>query len=571
MTANERYEEWYRSVPADDPLRADLEAIKGSEEDINDRFYNVIAFGTAGLRGKYGAGTDRMNDYTVGRATCGIAEYILSSGEDYGKGVVMAFDCRYHSQEFAEQAAEIFAGHGIKAYLFPSLRPTPELSFAIRELGALAGVNLTASHNPKEYNGYKVYWKDGAQISGNVADGMSAAIGKRSFFDPVPKMELSKAIEDGIVVMLGEEMDAAYRNYVLGRTQRDEGLDKSVRIVYTPLHGAGSIPVMQVLGERGFYNAKIVEAQKDPDPEFSTVGYPNPEDPRGFAMAEEYGRETNAELLIATDPDSDRMAIEILTKDGEYKFLNGNQTGALLINYMATAQAEKGLLDPKDSGKVMVKSIVTGDLGAVICKHYGIAVDEALTGFKNICGRIPVWEERGKTCFFAYEESIGCAPDPGVRDKDGICAAMLIAEMAAYYKAKGMTVEDALQEIYDTYGAYGEDQVSLILEGVAGQERIARIMEEFRGTYGQEDTADTPLGKLGFRKMIDYKNGYEEVPASNVLKFLFDDGSWFAMRPSGTEPKLKYYYYAVRGTMAESNERIAELRKAVEAQTETVA
>ena len=567
MTANERYKEWLAAVPAEDPLAAELKAIGESPEEINDRFFSEIAFGTAGLRGKYGAGTDRMNAYTVGRATAGIAEYILSSGEDYSKGVVMAFDCRYHSEEFAQQAAEIFAAYGIKAYLFPSLRPTPELSFAIRELGALSGVNLTASHNPKEYNGYKVYWQDGAQISGTVADGMSAAIAKRSFFDEVPRKPLEEAKADGTIVMLGEAMDRAYLDYVLGVSQRDENLDKSIRIVYTPLHGAGSIPVMKMFAERGFVNAKIVEAQKDPDPEFSTVGYPNPEDPKGFAMAEEFGKETDAELLIATDPDSDRMAVEIRLKDGSYKALNGNQTGAMLIAYMAQAQKEKGTLT---DDKVMVKSIVTGDMGAAICKAYGIAVDEALTGFKNICGRIPVWEERGKTCFFAYEESIGCAPDPGVRDKDGISASMLIAEMAAWYKAKGMTLEDALEELYKTYGAYAEDQVSLILEGIAGQERIARIMNAFRGMYSAEDTVETPLGKIGFTKLIDYKNGYEEVPASNVLKFLFSDGSWFAMRPSGTEPKLKYYYYAVEKTMAESEERIAQIRAAVDAQTEAV-
>ena len=584
MNAAERFAEWLAKIPAEDPLHEELLSLEGKEAEISERFYDEIAFGTAGLRGVYGAGTMRMNAYTIGRATQGIADYILGSGEDVSRGVVLAFDCRYHSQEFAQMAAEIFAGNGIPACLFPSLRATPELSFAIRKLHALSGINMTASHNPKEYNGYKVYWSDGAQISGAVGDGMSAAIGSLDFFGEVRRMDLAEAVEKGLVKMLaketaedaafsqGGEMDAAYLDYVLGLSLReDAALDRTVPIVYTPMHGAGIKPMKEVLARRGFTNVSYVEAQCVPDPEFSTVGYPNPEDPKAFAMAEQLGKEKNAAVLIATDPDADRMAVEIREKDGSYRFLNGNQTGALLIAYMAESKKLNGSLPEKAA---MVKSIVTGELGKAICERYGIRTFEALTGFKNICGRIPGLEKEGYTCFFAYEESIGCAPDPGVRDKDGIAAGMLIAEMTAYYAKQGLTVADALDALYKEYGYYAEDQVSLILEGIPGQERIARIMEHFRNRYGSAAGTEKQDGEglcaLGLTRVIDYRDGYEDIPASNVLRFFFDDGSWFAMRPSGTEPKLKFYYYAVRADEAAAQERLGAIRAAAAAEADGV-
>ena len=583
MNAKERFLYWKENIPETDPLAAELKAMEGDEAAIDERFYQEIEFGTAGLRGIYGAGTSYMNLYTVGRATQGIANYMLGCGEDISRGVVLAYDCRYHSQEFAYRAAEIFAGNGIKTYIFPAMRATPELSFAIRRTGALSGINMTASHNPKEYNGYKVYWEDGAQISGNVADGMSKAIAALDFFGSVKADDFENAKAAGKIILLGEEMDRAYLDHILHMAQRsDEEIDFSVPLVYTPLHGAGAVPMKTVMEKRGFTNVSYVPEQMIEDPEFSTVGYPNPEDPKGFEMAEKLGANVGAEVLIATDPDADRMAIEVRDPQGKYQFLNGNQTGALLIAYMAESQSARGTLPEK---AVMVKSIVTGDLGKAICEKYGIRTVESLTGFKNICGRIPEMEKEGYTCFFAYEESIGCAPSPEVRDKDGICAGMLIAEMAGYYRKKGKSLLDALDDIYKEFGYYGEVHKSLILEGIPGKERIARIMDHFRKTYGGVNHMEvTPEGvtviwdvpggegllEYGLVKTIDYIDGYEDIPASNVLKFIFDDGSWFAMRPSGTEPKLKFYFYSVQEQREDAEERAQELYDATMEEVETV-
>ena len=535
MTAAEGYEYWLKNLEKSDSMYQELESIRNDAEEITDRFYQDIVFGTAGLRGICGAGRNRMNVLTVGRATRGIAEYILSSGEDPKRGVVIAYDCRYHSKEFSELAAEILTGKGIRVYLFPSLRPTPELSYAIRMLGAVSGINMTASHNPKEYNGYKVYWKDGAQISGEISDGMLQKIEALDFFDSFSRLPLKEAEERGLLTMLGEEMDRSYLDYVKSLAQRDgDSLDKSVAIVYTPLNGAGSLPMEQLAKERGFTNFVLLSEQKDPDPDFSTVPYPNPEDPSAFAYSEKLGKEKGAEVLIATDPDADRMAIELSDGKGGYLFLNGNKTGALLIAYLAEARKEKGLLTEKEA---MIKSIVTGDFGRAICEKNGIEVFESLTGFKNICGRIPELEEKGYQYFFGYEESIGCAAGEKVRDKDGISAAMLVMEMAAWLKKQKKSILDYQEELYQTYGYYEEGQVSLVLKGKEGQEQIGRIMEAFRQT-------EKKIGSLEIEQLIDYQNGYEDIPPQNALKFLLTDGSWFAVRPSGTEPKIKFYYYS---------------------------
>ena len=556
MNAKERYALWMEKLPADDSLRAELAAVAGDEAEINDRFYQEIVFGTAGLRGICGAGTNRMNKLTVGRATQGIANYILASGADPMKGLAVAYDCRYFSKEFSELVASIMAGNGIKCYLFPSMRPTPELSFAIRKLGCISGVNMTASHNPKEYNGYKVYWSDGAQISGEVSDGMLAEIQKLDFFDTFRMLPLDEAEEKGLVVMIGDEMDRAYLDYVKGMSQHpDEELDRSVCLVYTPLNGAGAIPVRTVLTEMGYTNFHIVPEQEMPDPEFTTVGYPNPEDPKGFELAEKLGKEVGAQVLIATDPDSDRMAIEVLGEDGGYHFMNGNQTGAMLIAYMAQGMKEAGKLDGKAA---LIKSIVTGDMGATIARDYGIEVFQALTGFKNICGKIHDVYDKGYSYFFGYEESIGCAPGEAVRDKDGVCCAMLVAEMAAYYKKKGMTLTDAIEELYRKYGYFSEDQVSLVREGAEGAALIGRIMDAFR------DGKPDHFGKFKVEKTTDYINGYEDIPASNVLRFDLGEGTWFAMRPSGTEPKIKFYYYSVADTKDKSAKTVEEMKEAVD-------
>ena len=555
MTAQEIYEVWLEKLPAGDPLRAELEAIRGNDAEITDRFYQEIAFGTAGLRGICGAGTNRMNERTVGRATQGIANYIKNSGEDISRGVAIAYDCRHFSKEFSEMAAEILAGNGIKAYLFPSLRPTPEISYAIRKLGCVSGINMTASHNPKEYNGYKVYWEDGAQISGEISDGMLAEIQKLDMFETFAKMSLAEAKESGLITMLGEDMDRDYLDYVKSLAEHEgDALDLDVPVVYTPLNGAGSIPVMQIAAERGFRNVHIVPEQKDPDPDFTTVGYPNPEDPKAFAYSEKLGASLGAEVLIATDPDSDRMAIEIADGQGGYRFLNGNQTGGLIIAYLAESRAEKGTLPEKSA---LIKSIVTGNFGATIARAHGVDVFETLTGFKNICGKIPELAREGYAYFFGYEESIGVAPGEEVRDKDGVCAAMLIMEMAAYYRKQGLSIAGKLEQLYQKYGYFAEDQVSVVLKGKEGAERIGRIMDVFRGgkpaAFGAMKTAD----------VIDYIGGYKDIPPQNALKFVMEDGSWFAMRPSGTEPKIKFYYYAVADEREASAGRIDAMRGAV--------
>ncbi len=553
---------WLEHLDPSDPMHEELIQIKGDDAGITDRFYQEIVFGTAGLRGICGAGTNRMNRLTVGRATQGIANYILHSGEDLSRGVVIAYDCRYHSQEFSELSARILTGNGIRVFLFPSLRPTPELSFAIRKLGAVAGINMTASHNPKEYNGYKVYWEDGAQISGTVSDGMLAEIQQLGLFDAFHCASLEAARKEGLLTMLGEEMDREYLDYVESMAQRpDDELDKTVPVVYTPLNGAGSGPFSQVMRERGFTSFLLVPEQKDPDPEFTTVGYPNPEDPKAFRLAEELGKKTSAEVLIATDPDSDRMAIEIPDGKGGFRPLNGNQTGALLIAYMAESQRAAGKLPARAA---MIKSIVTGDFGRAICEDYGIRVFEALTGFKNICGRIPQIEKDGYTYFFGYEESIGCAPGEQVRDKDGICAGMLIAEMAAWYRRRGQTLADALDGLYRKYGYFAEDQVSIVLKGQEGAARIGRIMDAFR--LGRPQS----FGRFRVAETIDYLHGYQDIPASNVLRYSMTDGSWFALRPSGTEPKIKFYYYAVDSDPAVSAQAVRDMVQAVSAMIDSI-
>lgn len=563
MDAHAAFEAWLGRLDAQDPLHAELEAIAGDEAGITDRFYQEIVFGTAGLRGIYGAGTNRMNRLTVGRATQGIARYILGSGEDAGRGVVIAYDCRHHSREFAELAACILAANGIRVHLFDAMRATPELSFAIRRLGALSGINMTASHNPKEYNGYKVYWEDGAQISGEVSDGMLGEIQALDLLDEPKALPLDDAREQGLVSMLGAAMDDAYLAYVLSMAQRpDDQLDRTVPIVYTPLNGTGSIPMARVARERGFTNFAMVAEQSEPDPDFTTVPYPNPENPQAFELAERLGRERQADILIATDPDSDRLAMEVREADGSYRWLNGNQTGALLIAYLAESQRERGTLP---TNAAMVQSIVTGDFGRTICDAYGIRVYEALTGFKNICGRIPDLERDGCRYFFGYEESIGCAPSDVVRDKDGICAGMLIMEMAAYYRRQGMGMAQALEALYERYGHFAEDQVSLVLKGQEGAARIGRIMDAFRQDPPQS------FGSLRVREVIDYIDGWQDVPASNVLRFSMEDGSWFAMRPSGTEPKIKFYYYSVADDARRSQAAVAEMREAVSQLVEGIA
>ena len=537
MDYQKRYDEWLEKLDESDPLRADLLSIKDDDVEKEDRFYQDLSFGTAGLRGKVGAGTNRMNFYTVGKATQGIADYIVEHGKEaMEKGVVIAHDPRHFSREFSELAAGIFAANGIKVYTFPDLRPTPELAFMVSRLGTQAGINITASHNPKEYNGYKAYWEDGCQVSSEVADGMLEKINAVDIWTGIRKSDYEEGVRNGLITVLGEEYDREYLDKVLGLAiHKGLELDLDIPFVYTPLNGCGSVPFREMLKARGFRNWKIVPEQEMPDPDFKTVGYPNPEDPKAFKLSEQYGREFGAELLMATDPDSDRFAIEIRDDEGNYIPLNGNQTGYLLVNYILEGHKTAGTLPEKGA---MVKSIVTSTLSDIIARAYGVEMFETLTGFKNICGKIPYLHEHGYTYLFGYEESVGYAACEEIRDKDGISAGMLVAEAAAYYRKQGKTLYDVLLEIYDKYGYFAEDEPNLVLEGIPGAQRIKRMMSSIR--------EDHPTELAGYKvsKVIDYKDGYEDIPPQNALKFFLENGSWFAIRPSGTEPKIKFYIYS---------------------------
>ena len=537
MDYNSRYNEWLEKLADSDPLKAELQAIAGDEKEKEDRFYQDLSFGTAGLRGKVGAGTNRMNFFTVGKATQGVADFIVSKGKEAcEKGVVIAHDPRHFSKEFSQLAAGIFAANGIKVYCFPDLRPTPELAFMIRRLGTVSGINITASHNPKEYNGYKAYWDDGCQVSSEIADGMTECINAVDMWSGVKKSDFEQGVKDGKIIVLGEEYDREYLDKIesLAIHEGDE-LDLTIPLVYTPLNGCGSIPFRQMLNDRGFSNWTIVPEQENPDPDFKTVGYPNPEDTKAFRLSEEYGRKFGAELLMATDPDADRFAIEIRDSEGNYVPLNGNQTGYLLVNYVLEGHKDAGTLPAKGA---MVKSIVTSTLSTIMAKAYGVEMFETLTGFKNICGKIPYLHDNGYTYLFGYEESVGYAICEDIRDKDGISAGMMVAEAAAYYRKQGKTLWDVLQEIYAKYGFFAEDEPNIILEGIPGAQRIQRMMKWFR------ENMPTEVAGAKVEKVIDYIKGYEDIPPQNAIRLFLDNGSWFAIRPSGTEPKIKFYFYS---------------------------
>lgn len=582
MDYRERYGIWMKNVPQDDPLRPRLEAMASDENDMAERFSQDMVFGTAGLRGITGAGTNCMNFYTVGRATRGIRDYILAAGEEaVRKGVIIAHDPRHFSKEFSRLAACILARAGITVYTFPDMRPTPELACLIRVKKTVSGINITASHNPPEYNGYKVYWDDGCQVSAEVADGMMRSIEKLDYFTDcdIDYSEYDDLIKAGKITLLGEAEDRLYLDMVesIAIHEGDE-LDLSIPIVYTPLNGAGSIPFSMMMKERGFTNFRIVEQQKDPDPDFTTVGYPNPEDPKAFRLSEQLGHEIGAELLMATDPDSDRFAIELMGDDGEYVPLNGNQTGYLLVNYILEGHRAAGTL-PENGA--MVKSIVTSSLSEEIASAYGVKMFEALTGFKNICGRIPYIEEHGYSYLFGYEESVGYAACPDIRDKDGISAGMMVAEAAAYYRKQGKTLFQVLSELGARYGYYSEAEPNLVLKGIPGAQRIKRMMDSVRSNLPMDrvagkcmdgkDTAGlagsgaqwSSVAGINVTKIIDYSEGYEDIPASNVLRFFLENGSWFAVRPSGTEPKIKFYFYSKQDTPEKAEEINGMIKDAV--------
>lgn len=550
-----KYEEWLNNPFFDDETKRELLAIKDNEKEIEDRFYTSLTFGTAGLRGIIGAGTNRMNRYTVSLATQGLADTIKSYGKEaMDKGVVIGYDVRHYSKEFASIAAQVLTANGIKVYLFDYLRPTPELSFAIRELKTISGIMITASHNPKDYNGYKVYWKEGSQILDDIAEKILDNINKIEDYSKIKVMDIDEAIESGLLTMIGSEIDDIYLGKVKKLALNDD-IDVDIKIVYSPLNGTGNIPVRRVLKERGFTNVIVVPEQENPDADFTTVGYPNPEDIKAFKYSEELGKKEDADILIATDPDCDRVACMVKDKDGEHVALNGNQTGALLVNYVLQSRHEQNSLP---NNACIVKSIVTGDLSKAIANKYNVATIETLTGFKHICGKANEFELTGENTFiFGYEESIGYVYSTIVRDKDAVISSMLLAEMAAYYKKRGKTLLDVLHELYEEHGYYSEKLISIVLEGLEGKSRIERIMDSFR------DKSIEAIGEIKLKRTIDYLNDKIDTPPSNVLKYYLDDGSWYAIRPSGTEPKIKIYIYSKADCEVKSKEKILDIENAV--------
>lgn len=554
----EKYKEWLENDFFDESTTKELEAIKGNEEEIKDRFYSELNFGTAGLRGKIGAGTNRMNKYIIMRATQGLAEVIKDHGkEEMQRGVAIAHDNRHFSDVFAKTAALVLAQNGIKAYLFDSLKPTPELSFAVRYLNCISGIMVTASHNPKDYNGYKVYWEEGSQILDDIAIPIQEKIKDIKNFSDITVMDERKAIDNELLIYIGKGIDNEYIGRVKSLSLRDEEVNKDIVIVYTPLNGTGNIPVRRVLRERGFENVHVVQEQENPDPNFPTIDYPNPEDVRAFEYSILLGKKVNADILIATDPDCDRLAVMVYN-GSEYVSLNGNQTGAILIKYILEALDEKGQI-PENG--VIVKSIVTGDLGEKIAKQYNVKTVEALTGFKNICGKENEFEKSGEYSFlFGYEESIGYVYGTFVRDKDAVISSMLLAEAAGYYQTKGKSLLDVLEDIYQEVGYTSEGPFSLVLEGIEGKERIKRMMVHVRENPPKEVAGKQVVDVIDFltQDKID-------VGKTNALKYTLDDGSWFAVRPSGTEPKIKVYVYTNGATKVESDKKAeaiqADIRK----------
>lgn len=552
MGYKKRYKNWLENEFFDKETKEELLSIKGNEEEIEDRFYQDLKFGTAGLRGKIGAGTNRMNKYTVAQATQGLAMTIIDHGKEaMEKGVAISHDVRHKSREFAEITASVLAANGIKVYIHKDITPTPVLSYTIRKLGTISGVMITASHNPRDYNGYKAYWEEGSQILDNIANQILNHIDEIEDFSHVKTMKFEDAVKEGLVTILDDKVIDEYIEDVLALSIEDENIDKDIKVVYSPLNGTGNKPIQRILKERGFNNVYIVEEQRDPDPDFTTVGYPNPEDPKAFKYAEKLGNEVGAELLLATDPDADRTALEVRDKDGSYIFLTGNEIGSLLAYYILSRLDAKGTL-PKDGA--IVKSIVSSDLADRIAEKYGIDSLNVLTGFKNIYAPANVWDKtKTKTFIYGYEESIGYSYGDKVRDKDAVSSAMMIVEMAGYYKSKGKSLLDVLEDLYEEFGYHGSKLISIVLEGLDGQKLIGRIMEEFRVNPIKE------IGGHELVEIIDYKNDETGLPKSNVLKYKFSDGSWYVVRPSGTEPKIKLYIYSKAENKNQSEKMVNEM------------
>jgi len=552
------YQAWLDSPLVDNELQKELKEIQGQEAAIEDRFYTSLEFGTAGLRGIIGAGPNRMNNLTVRRTTKGLGLYIKGQGEEAQKrGVAIAYDCRRKSPEFAKEAALVLAGMGIKTYLFEGLRTTPELSFALRENNCISGIVITASHNPPEYNGYKVYWEDGAQISSERAKGIIGSIEKINTLEYTEIIEEKEALEKGVLEYLGEKMDRTY----LERVKKESvhpGIFKEAEdlsVVFTPLHGTASRPVEMILKEQGLKNLYIVPEEKAPNGEFPTVKSPNPEDKEAFELALKLGEEKNADLIFGTDPDGDRVGAIARNGEGETLLLSGNQIGALILYDLLRTKKEKGEL-PQNA--LMIKTIVTSEMGVDIAKSFGVATEDTLTGFKYIGERIKHHEKTGdKTYLFGYEESYGYLAGTYVRDKDAVVASLLLTEMAAYYKTQGKNLIDVLEALYEEYGYYQEDLQSIKLAGKEGLEKIQMVMGYFR-----EETMERMGSKEVLRK-VDYNHDDTGLPKANVVKFFLEDDAWVVLRPSGTEPKLKIYGGVKEDSLQESQHALEEIMRGV--------
>lgn len=567
MTYTENFQKWLDFEQLPDYLRQEL--LSMDEKTKEDAFYTNLEFGTAGMRGYIGAGTNRINIYVVRQATEGLAKLIETKGEEAKKrGVAIAYDSRHFSPEFAFESAQVLAQHGIKSYVFEALRPTPELSFAVRHLNAYAGIMVTASHNPAPFNGYKVYGQDGGQLPPADADALTDFI--RAIENPfaVELADLDESKSAGLIQVIGEDVDIEYLREVKDVNINQDLINnfgKDMKIVYTPLHGTGEMLTRRALDQAGFESVVVVESQAKADPDFSTVKSPNPESQAAFALAEELGREVDADVLVATDPDADRLGVEIRQPDGSYKNLSGNQIGAIIAKYILEAHKTAGTL-PENAA--LAKSIVSTELVTKIAESYGATMFNVLTGFKFIAEKIQEFEEKhNHTYMFGFEESFGYLIKPFVRDKDAIQAVLLVAEIAAYYRSRGLTLADGIDEIYKEYGYFAEKTISVTLSGVDGAAEIKKIMDKFREN-GPKQFNNTDIVLLeDFQKQTATKNDGTisnlTTPPSNVLKYTLADDSWIAVRPSGTEPKIKFYIATVGNDLADAETKIANIEKEI--------
>ncbi|KZB91145.1 phosphoglucomutase [Bacillus sp. VT 712] len=560
----EQLTKWLTFEQLDSELKGLLNKMKENEKAAEDAFYKNLEFGTGGMRGELGPGTNRLNIYMVRKATEGLARYIDENGESAKKrGVVVAYDSRHKSPEFALEVAKVLGKHGIKTYIFNELRPTPELSFAVRHLQAFAGIVITASHNPPEYNGYKVYGEDGGQIPPQAADTIISYVNAVENELTVPILEEAELLEQGLLSYIGEEIDQAYvgalQTIQLNR-ELVENVGSELKIVFTPLHGTANKPVRDGLAAFGFTNVTVVKEQELPDPNFSTVKSPNPEEHAAFELAIQYGKKIDADLLMGTDPDADRLGVAVKNSSGEYVVLTGNQMGALMLHYLLSQKKEKGLL-PENG--VVVKTVVTSEIGRAIASSFGLETIDTLTGFKFIGEKINEFEQtKSHTFQFGYEESYGYLIGDFVRDKDAVQSAIFAAEVAAFYKAQGKSLYDGLLEIFETYGFYKESLESLTLKGKDGAEQIAGILSAFRDNPPKEVAGVKVVAVEDYQSnektnLLDGKVESIQLPTSNVLKFHLEDGSWFTVRPSGTEPKAKFYF-AVKGQSLINSQELLE-------------